>query len=270
MQDRYPKYDPKFGCFHGKTIFDQHTSTIVCLLCGIVLEENLPFRNTLKTEWSFRKKEDTKEEEKKWKKLSHTSHNLSHMYISDLIKDIGEIWHLSKSEVEFIHHNYSILARKLMFNQRLSFKPEEILSYTLHQHCTQHEYCYSIFEICKLLNTTPSKFLSKIQNELQDTNHPYLASFSNKICAQLNFSFKTKQFILALCRKYRASNSSMQPKTYCALIIYWFCTVHVQSVTLKSIVKLNKMNLQHMTKLNRTQLKLKNFILKDCAHYKYA
>ena len=272
MSCRYPRYDPKFGCVHEKSIHDQHTGTIVCLLCGLVLEEGLPYCNNetrVSCNTPSQKKESIDLADKEWAKYLTKKHdNLAFRTAEEFIADVGELWHIPKADKNKIYNNYKRIIQKLVIQKALKYKPEEILGYALYQHMINNDYAYTIDDIMQILSKTNVKFICNIQNELQENLGPHLQTICNKIGNALNLDAKSKLFIGSLCKKFRQANSLQQPKTFCTLITLWFCRIHYPHMfSDKQIVKAANVNYNHIKSVEKLVKTFQKDVNEAC--YKY-
>lgn len=270
MSTRYNRYNPKSGCFHENTIHDQHTATIVCLMCNVVLEENLPYtcgERTVRVRMTKELINITKDhpDKRTWDRyLTRKIDNLAFRTPLDFILDVGELWHMTENDTNVIYRTYQKHVHNLIIIKNQKWKPEELLGYTLYQHVIKNDFAYTLDDIMYILNKTDSRFISLLQNELNENIGPHLQTITNKICTALNLNSSSKLFIGKLCRKYRKKYSLQQPKTFCTLIILWFCRFNYPKYSDSFIIKKANANRTHIKKLEKQLKSLQNEIVHEC------
>ena len=181
----------------------------------------------------------------------------------DFLKDIAEIWHINKSGVHSIFSHFKKLLFELRKNKKLMYKTEEILGYCLYYYINTNNCPYTPDDIAQILNKPSYSFLTSIQAQLKDSTQSQISKFVNKICNNLEFDFKTKTFITEICRKHRFSHSLYHPKTYCLIIITWFCKIYYPNIKNKQLSQAANSGMSYIKKLQKKETVLQKKVEQD-------
>ena len=225
-------------CDHGDTILDSSSATVVCTICGLVLQESLNYVE-LHPNYSLsnqiimpKDKVGTFMDKKSRKKIINS---ISKPSCDEFLTKIGYRLNLPKSTIEHAFKRYQDLTCG-----KSGFHKEHLLAYSLYTTCKLENCPRSMVEISNV-SAIPVKSLRKIEKCFaMESNNPR----TKPLCAKdllytfypyLDLSFQDLKIILGML-KTSSHSVKFSPATEAAGLVYLYSSQNnIKSCTIKNI-----------------------------------
>jgi hypothetical protein len=240
-------------CVHTTITEDWHEGTVICVQCGLVLDETL-----FMSDWDWKSKSASSEdkEDKAAQFTSEKREELKKLY------EIADLWHVSSASIDTIKFNHRKWVNKLNDTR---IKSKEILAYAVYSYLLRNGYNFGPNDICSQFELKNWHILFEIAHLVDDKSMASSSNFIQYNSELLELPYKAKWFLLQLMEKETFIDLShhLHPRSLSIIVLVWFCSIHYPNYTCIDICKKCCGSYQIIRKLVRTELTLKNYVLNE-------
>lgn len=204
-------FEKEIDCNHENLVTDEREGTVVCINCGLVIEDRIFLSRNL---------------------INEEIENKNEIY--ELLFDFAERFHIVKKNIDEIIDRYQMVNEKIELK---FYKKEEVLVFCIYENLNKNNISLLLEQILIFFpNVRNEKKVYEIET-LLSSDCPKLIvedSLIHRCLSYLDFSFKQKQEIVKIFEKVKYK-VDFSPKTIIGSIIYMFCKCNKLKIQLKNI-----------------------------------